>query len=91
MTEMFIPAREPDPFQPMVGIKATINVTVSANTRYSVAWVKAMRWAAYVIGPQRAIAAARWGALHLIRVRFDNGPWRWLRSEDTDQAALENA
>ena len=84
MSETFVQAREPDPFDPMIGITAPMQVSISVNSRYSTAWVRAMRLAAYIIGPTRAIAAARWGALHFIRVRFDDGPWRWLRPEDTD-------
>ena len=85
MNPTTIPAREPDPYDPMVGIRAPLQVTVSADTRWSVLWVKAMRLAAYVVGPERAIRAAQWGATRLIRVRFGNERWHWLRPEETDE------
>ena len=87
MNPRTVPAREPDPYEPLVGINATASISVSADTRWSARWIKAMRFAAYVIGPQRAVRLARWGAVRLVRVRFDEGRWHWLRWDEAEVSA----
>ncbi len=84
MTMHDVPARTLDPYDPMFGIRAPMQVSISVNTRWSVLWVNAMKALGTVFG-DRMIRPARWGALRLVRVRFDDGPWRWLRLDDTDE------
>lgn len=63
----------------------TMTVHLTVDTRWSTLWVKAMPPLAYVLGQDRTLRLARWGALRLIRYRFDNGRWRWMRPQDIDE------
>lgn len=59
--------------------RSNYSVTVSADTRWAIGWIKAMRWLAYLIGPGRALRLATWGAPRLIRMRIGDGRWQWYR------------
>ena len=86
MTEHWVDHGPLDPLDPIIGVEVPMNVTVSMDSRYSVAWVKAIKISAPVllrlIGQDRTERLAYWGALRLTRIRFDNERWHFLRPEE---------
>lgn len=58
---------------------ASGTLKLSVNTRYAVLWLRAMRWLAYIVGPERAMRMGEWGGTRLTRYRLGNGRWQWLR------------
>jgi len=64
----------------LVAATSTV-IRVTTDMRWVHAWIRVSRWAAYVIGPSRAMTFAEWGARRLVRVRLDDGPWEWLRAD----------
>lgn len=54
-----------------------LRVSLTVDTKYATAWVRACKWLALVIPSDRLYRIAEWGAERLIRFRMDDGPWRW--------------
>lgn len=54
-----------------------MTVTVSVNPRWAIAWLRMLRLFAF-LGERRVMPLARWGAIRLTRIKFDDGPWRFM-------------